>query len=85
MLSRRGILLLDEPTASIDGPAEEQAANGVITSLPAANVLVMVTHKTSLLKYVGRVVVMDKGRVVLDGPRDAVLARLTQKPLAKVE
>jgi len=45
----------------------------------------MVTHKTSLLKHVGRVLVMDRGRIVLDGPRDAVLARLTQKPQAKVE
>jgi ABC-type bacteriocin/lantibiotic exporter with double-glycine peptidase domain len=33
-----------------------------------------------LLKYVNRIVVMDQGRVALDGARDAVLARLSQQP-----
>jgi ATP-binding cassette subfamily C protein LapB len=36
----------------------------------------VVTHKPALLAHVGRVIVVDQGRVVLDGPRDAVLARL---------
>jgi ATP-binding cassette subfamily C protein LapB len=36
----------------------------------------VVTHKPALLAYVNRVIVLDKGRIVLDGPRDAVLARL---------
>jgi ATP-binding cassette subfamily C protein LapB len=80
LLSMRGVLLLDEPTASIDGPLEEQAAGALLGAVGAADTVVMVTHKTSLLRYVNRVIVMERGRMILDGPRDAVLARLMQKP-----
>jgi len=80
MLSRSGILLLDEPTASLDGPLEEQVARSLLELSVASDSVVIVTHKPSLLKYVNRIVVMDRGRVALDGPRDAVLARLSQPP-----
>lgn len=82
MLVRRGIVLLDEPTASIDGPMEDQVAAALIGAMRPEDVLVMVTHKSSLMRYANRVIVMDRGRQVLDGPRDAVLAQLTQKPAA---
>jgi ATP-binding cassette subfamily C protein LapB len=55
------------------------------------SLLVVVTHKMAILPLVNRVIVLDRGRVVLDGPRDAVLARLrsgaTQqaKPAAAVQ
>jgi ATP-binding cassette subfamily C protein LapB len=39
--------------------------------------LVMVTHRPAVLELVGRVVVVDAGRVVLDGPKDQVLAALS--------
>ena len=84
MLAPRGILLLDEPTASIDGPAEEQMAAALVATLPAAGVMVMVTHKTGLLRHVNRVILMDRGKLVMDGPRDAVMNKLTQKPAAAV-
>jgi ATP-binding cassette subfamily C protein LapB len=42
----------------------------------------MVTHKASLLRLVSRVIVMEQGRVVLDGPRADVLARLANAPAA---
>jgi ATP-binding cassette subfamily C protein LapB len=80
MLSGSGILLLDEPTASLDGPLEEQVARSLLELSVASDSVVIVTHKPSLLKYVNRIVVMDRGRVALDGPRDAVLARLSQPP-----
>jgi ATP-binding cassette subfamily C protein LapB len=37
---------------------------------------VVVTHKPHLLTHVNRVIVLDQGHIVLDGPRDEVLARL---------
>jgi ATP-binding cassette subfamily C protein LapB len=42
----------------------------------------VVTHKPSVLNYVSRILVVDKGRVVLDGPRDEVLNRLRQPTTA---
>ncbi len=80
LLARRGVLLLDEPTASIDGPLEEQVARALFESVKPEDTVVMVTHKTILLRYVNRIIVMDRGKLMLDGPRDAVLARITQKP-----
>jgi ATP-binding cassette subfamily C protein LapB len=44
--------------------------------VPAHSAVVVVTHKPAVLAHVSRVLVVDQGRVVLDGPRDAVLARL---------
>jgi ATP-binding cassette subfamily C protein LapB len=40
--------------------------------------LILVTHKPSMLSVVNRVLVMSKGQIVLDGPRDAVLAHLSK-------
>jgi ATP-binding cassette subfamily C protein LapB len=40
--------------------------------------LLLITHRTAMLPLVDRLVVLDQGRVVLDGPRDEVLRRLQQ-------
>ena len=80
MLGGSGIFLLDEPTASLDGPLEEQVARALFERPLAHETVVLVTHKSNLLKFVNRIIVMDRGRMVMDGPRDAVLARLTQVP-----
>jgi len=46
--------------------------------------LVVVTHKPGLLVHVNRIVVLDQGRIVIDGPRDQVLARLQGRVPAQV-
>jgi ATP-binding cassette subfamily C protein LapB len=38
----------------------------------------VVTHKVGLLPHVDRIIVVDKGRIVADGPRDQILARMRQ-------
>ena len=40
--------------------------------------VVVVTHRLQVLPMVNRVVVVDNGRVVIDGPRDAVIAKLRE-------
>jgi len=76
------LLLMDEPTSSMDAQSEVaflrqlNAACGDCT-------LVMVTHRPAVLELVNRVMVVDSGRVVLDGPKAAVLAALAgQRPAA---
>lgn len=76
LLKPKGIMLLDEPTAAMDGNTEERVAKVMMSAVPEQGVMVLVTHKLSLLKYVQRVIVMDKGKIVLDGPRDAVLSKI---------
>ena len=48
----------------------------------AGATLLVATHKTGLLPMLGRLVVLHGGRVVLDGPRGAVLERLQGRPAA---
>lgn len=66
------IVLLDEPTASMD----EQLESWVIRQLQqwlTGRTLVLVTHRPALLNLVDRIVVMENGKVVADGPRDSLL------------
>lgn len=72
------VLLLDEPTASMDGQLEIKVMRHLFQEMPKDAVIVVVTHKPALLPHVDRVLVMDRGRIVLDGPRDEVLSRLSQ-------
>ena len=71
---------MDEPTSSMDAQAE---AN-FIRHLKGAvqnQTLIVVTHRPALLDVVDRVVVVDNGRILADGPKAAVLAALAgQKP-----
>jgi ATP-binding cassette subfamily C protein LapB len=78
LLGSGGICLLDEPTAAMDGGFEDRAIAAVVNGLQAQDVLVLVTHKVTLMRWVQRVIVMDRGRIVMDGPREQVLATLQQ-------
>lgn len=71
------VVLLDEPTASLDEMTEKVALNG-LSQWTKDKTLVVVTHRRQVLSLVDRVVVVEKGRVIMDGPRDAVLAKLTE-------
>lgn len=66
------IVLLDEPTASMDEQLEEYVIRQMHGWL-SGRTLVLVTHRPALLKLVDRVVVLDNGRVVADGPREHIL------------
>jgi len=76
LIAQPRVLLLDEPTASMDAALENFVTDRLFQALPAETTIVVVTHKTALLKHVSRLIVMERGRVVLDGPRDQVLARI---------
>ncbi len=68
------VLLLDEPTSMMD-PATEQTLIQNLRRLQNVTLL-LVTHRTAMLPLVDRLVVMEQGRVLLDGPRDTVLKYL---------
>lgn len=81
VLSSAQVLLLDEPTASMDNTSEVLVQRA-IAEVSKNRTLVLVTHKANLLSLVDRVIVMEGGRVVLDGPRDEVLRKISQRPVA---
>jgi ATP-binding cassette subfamily C protein LapB len=78
LLTRPRLLLLDEPSSMID-PATEQKLIARLRGLKDTTIVV-VTHRMAMLALVDRLVVMDQGRVVADGPRDEVLKALSQRP-----
>jgi ATP-binding cassette subfamily C protein LapB len=49
---------------------------GAVNQWLRGRTLILVTHRLQLLGMVNRVAVMEKGQIVLDGPRDEVLAKL---------
>jgi len=79
LLWQPSILLLDEPTASLDAEQENRCLHVLTEELKTPlKTLIVVTHKPSLLPLVDRIVVVAGNRIVLDGPRDKVLAQLNQ-------
>lgn len=75
LLAKAPVWLLDEPTASLDSTTEAAVLRTLQTQAKGRTLLV-VTHKPTLLPLFERLIVVTQGRIVLDGPRDAVLARL---------
>lgn len=81
LLAQPRLLLLDEPSSMVD-PATEQKLIERLRSLQGTTQIV-VTHRMAMLALVDRLVMLDRGRVVADGPRDAVLQALAQRPAGK--
>ncbi len=77
LIARPKLLLLDEPTASMDGDLEAFVMRNMVAGMAPDAVLVLATHKMSLLRLVDRIVIMDKGQIVMDGPRDEVVSKLS--------
>jgi len=71
------MLLLDEPTASLDINSEQQLLENL--NLGQFKTIIVVTHRLSMLELVDRIIVLANGSVVLDGEKDEVLMKLRQK------
>jgi len=76
------ILLLDEPTSSMDN-ASEEAFKANLGKVAQGKTMLVVTHRTSLLSLVDRIIVMDGGKVVADGPRDTVVEALRKGQIGR--
>jgi len=71
------IVLLDEPTSSMDNALEAHVIKRLRSWLEGRTAILS-THRVPLLSLVDRIVVMDQGRIIADGPRDEVLRKLSQ-------
>jgi ATP-binding cassette subfamily C protein LapB len=76
------ILLMDEPTGSMDHSSEEEIKQRMRT-FAAGKTMIVVTHRTSLLDLVDRIIVIDAGKVVADGPKAQVIEALRQGRIGK--
>lgn len=75
------VLLMDEPSASLDARAEKQFIHAM-QNVTRDRTLLLITHKMHLLKLVDRIIVLDRGHVVIDGPKAEVLDKLSKGLLA---
>jgi len=76
------ILLMDEPTGSMDHSSEEEIKQR-LREFSAGKTLIVITHRTSLLDLVDRIIVIDAGKVVADGPKAQVVEALRQGRIGK--
>jgi len=77
LLNDPPILLMDEPTGSMDHTSEEEFKRNLL-QFAAHKTLLVITHRTSLLELVNRIIVIDGGKIVADGPKDQVVEALRQ-------
>jgi ATP-binding cassette subfamily C protein LapB len=71
LISDPNIIILDEPTNSMDRQTEKSFINR-LQNIVQEKTLVVVTHKTSLLQLVDRVIIIEDGKVIVDGPKEEV-------------
>ena len=69
------MLLLDEPTSSLDN-ASEEVIRSRLQTLASHKTLLLITHRASMLSLVDRLIVLDNGHVVADGPKESVIEAL---------
>ncbi|OTG82695.1 type I secretion system permease/ATPase [Acinetobacter sp. ANC 5054] len=78
LIRQPNILLLDEPTAAIDDVSEKQLIDHLKGYLQNRT-MVVATHRRAVLELVDRIIVVNEGKIVMDGPRDQILNQNAQK------
>ena len=77
------VLVFDEPSSAMDQQTEE----GLLVRLNReleGRTFIVITHRTPFLKLVSRVMIVDKGKIVADGPRDQILAQISRPKVKAV-
>lgn len=83
VMADSSILLLDEPTSAMDSALENHVAKA-LGQYSQGKTLLLVTHRTSLLALVDRLIVVDGGQIIADGPKHSVLKALERGSMQKV-
>jgi ATP-binding cassette subfamily C protein LapB len=77
LVSPSKMLFLDEPTGSMDTQTELYFIEHLKTALGPDQTLMVATHRHNMLSIVTRLIVIDAGKIIADGPRDEVMKHLT--------
>lgn len=83
------VLILDEPTSNMDTQSEKMVQKRLHAlsqhkgQSEHGKTLILITHRMSMLRMVDRVIVMEAGRIIKDGPRERILKELQMQPSAK--
>lgn len=82
VINNPSIMLMDEPTSSMDYSSEDEIKKR-LGEFSKEKTVILISHRTSLLDMVDRLIVMDGGRIVADGPKEQVMAALRQGRIGK--
>lgn len=77
LLQSPPVLLMDEPSNSMDNNTEAEFKTKLLSEIENRT-LILITHRASLLSLVNRIIVLDNGEVIADGPKEQVLEALKQ-------
>jgi ATP-binding cassette subfamily C protein LapB len=77
LAARPPIVILDEPSSAMDAQSEGALIQRLQEELAGRTVL-LVTHRPSLLQLAQRIILLEQGKLVVDGPRDSVLQQITR-------
>ena len=72
-------LIFDEPTASMDNTSEKNFVKNLLPFIKEKT-LILITHKASMLELADRIIILDRGKLVTDGPKGKVLEMLSETP-----
>lgn len=79
LLARPKIIFLDEPSGAMDLASERRLITNLATAFGPETTIIISTHRYSMLELVDRLIVLDAGRVIADGPKGAVIEELQKK------
>lgn len=82
LINKPNIILLDEPTSAMDHSGED-AVKKRLSEATQGKTVVLISHRSGLFDLVGRIIVIDSGRVVADGAKDQVIEALRSGKIAK--
>ena len=76
LAGRPPVVVLDEPSSAMDAQTEAALLDRLTDELEGRT-LILITHRPALLRLVHRIIVFEHGRIAADGPREAILRKLT--------
>jgi ATP-binding cassette, subfamily C, bacterial exporter for protease/lipase len=79
------VLVLDEPNSNLDDAGETALIKTVLQLKAKGKTVFLITHRPSAVAVADRILILQDGRIMADGPRDAVLASLRPQAAAHHE
>lgn len=78
LVGKQRVLFLDEPSSAMDNTTEQQMIAHLSEAIAPDQTLILSTHRHSMLALVDRLLLLNRGAIVMDGPKDEVLRQLAQ-------
>ena len=83
LLARPKIVFLDEPSGAMDLASERLLLDNLRRAFDRSTTVIIATHRHSMLEMIDRLIVVDRGRVIADGPKQKVIEALQRNALGE--